>query len=286
VISTPADGATLTTLTPALGGTAEPGATVTVYDGDTALGTAPASAGGEWTFTPAAPLAAGVHVFTATATDAASNTGPSSAAVTVTLNLPGPAAPVITTPAAGAAVRDTTPRIGGTGPVGSTVRVYEGTRRIATATVRGDGTWAVDSAVLAQGSHTISATATDAAGAVSPPSATVTFVVDTVRPKAPIVTTPRQLTRVRTAAIPVAGTAEAGSTVMIEANGRPVGSATVAANGAWSLTTAPVSNGLVLLTAQAVDAAGNQSAISPVLVVVCDIHAPGGRFSLVYLLLC
>ncbi|WP_309600188.1 Ig-like domain-containing protein, partial [Klebsiella pneumoniae] len=38
--------------TPTLSGTAEAGATVTIYDGDTVLGTAIAGVDGNWSFTP------------------------------------------------------------------------------------------------------------------------------------------------------------------------------------------------------------------------------------------
>jgi len=60
---------------PVLVGTAEPGSTVTLYDGTTVLGTTTASSAGQWTFAVAAPLADGSHALTATATDAAATVG-------------------------------------------------------------------------------------------------------------------------------------------------------------------------------------------------------------------
>ena len=56
-----------------LNGTAEANTTVTIYDGQTALGTTAANAAGAWTYTTGT-LANGPQVFTATATDAAGNT--------------------------------------------------------------------------------------------------------------------------------------------------------------------------------------------------------------------
>ena len=56
-----------------LSGTAEANSTVTVYDGQTTLGTTTANASGAWSY-PTAPLTNGNHAFTATATDAAGNT--------------------------------------------------------------------------------------------------------------------------------------------------------------------------------------------------------------------
>ena len=63
--------------TPTFSGTAEPGATVTLYDGATAVGTAVATSG---TYAIASTtLASGVHTLTARSTDIAGNVGPSSA---------------------------------------------------------------------------------------------------------------------------------------------------------------------------------------------------------------
>jgi hypothetical protein len=69
--------AALTTysLTPTLTGTAEANSTVRIYDGTTLLGTAVADGSGNWTFTVSPALTASAHSFTATATDAAGNTG-------------------------------------------------------------------------------------------------------------------------------------------------------------------------------------------------------------------
>ena len=57
-----------------LTGTAEANSTVKVFDGTTLFGSATANGSGAWTYTTAA-LADGAHNLTATATDAAGNTG-------------------------------------------------------------------------------------------------------------------------------------------------------------------------------------------------------------------
>ena len=62
-----------------LTGTAEANSTVKVFDGATLLGSAVANGSGAWSYTTAA-LANGAHSLTATATDAAANTGVASAA--------------------------------------------------------------------------------------------------------------------------------------------------------------------------------------------------------------
>ena len=68
-----------------LTGTAEANSTVKVYDGATLLGTATANGSGAWSFTTAA-LTDGAHSLTATATDAAGNTGAASSALNVTID--------------------------------------------------------------------------------------------------------------------------------------------------------------------------------------------------------
>lgn len=57
---------------PTLTGTAEAGATVTIYDNGVQIGTAVAT-GGAWSFTPSTPLADGPHNLTFSATDAVGN---------------------------------------------------------------------------------------------------------------------------------------------------------------------------------------------------------------------
>ncbi len=76
--------------TPTFTGSAESGSTVTLYDtdGTTALGTTVAD-GGNWSITSSI-LAAGAHNITAKVTDAAGNTGVSSAALVVTIDTARP----------------------------------------------------------------------------------------------------------------------------------------------------------------------------------------------------
>src|SRR5262249_11332728 len=78
-----------------LSGTAEANSTVNIFDGATLLTSVVANASGAWSYTPAA-LANGAHSLTATATDAAGNTGAASTALSVTIDTVAPAAPVIT----------------------------------------------------------------------------------------------------------------------------------------------------------------------------------------------
>ena len=69
--------------------------TVKVYDGATLLGSALASGTGAWSYTTAV-LPNGGHSLTATATDAAGNTGAASSALNVTIDTTAPTIPTIT----------------------------------------------------------------------------------------------------------------------------------------------------------------------------------------------
>jgi len=94
------------------------------------------------------------------------------------------ASPVVIVPANGSFVSTTTPTYGGTAPAGSTIRVYvDGTVLGNTVTANSAGNWAITQpTALAQGSHTVYATAQSSGNAVSANSSTNTFTVDSLRP--------------------------------------------------------------------------------------------------------
>ena len=152
-----------------LTGTAEANSTVKVYDGATLLGSATANGSGAWSYTTAA-LANGAHSLTATATDAAGNTGVASTALSVTIDTTAPVAPTITSFSTDSGVvgdgitNDNTLTLTGTAEANSTVKVYDGATLLGSATANGSGAWSYTTAALANGGHSLTATATDAAG--------------------------------------------------------------------------------------------------------------------------
>src|SRR6185503_8880578 len=152
-----------------ISGAAEANSTLKVYDGNTLLGTATANGTGAWSFTTG-QLANGGHSLTATATDAAGNVSGTSATLSVTVDTAAPPPPTITayTPDTGVAGDGVTSvniiNISGAAEAGSTVKVYDGTTLLGTATANGTGAWSFKTPALADGTHSISATATDAAG--------------------------------------------------------------------------------------------------------------------------
>ena len=71
------------------------------------------------------------------------------------------------------------------------------------------------------------------------------------------------------------GSAEANATVKVYDGATLLGSATANGSGAWSYTTAALTNGAHSLTATATDVAGNTSAASSALSVTIDTSGPG-----------
>jgi MYXO-CTERM domain-containing protein len=124
-------------------------------------------------------LAEGPHTFWVRSRDALNNLETSPASHTWTVDALAPAAPVITSPANGALVTDTTPTISGTAQPGSTVTVLLDGSAVGTVTAEATGAWSFtpDSA-LPEGEHTVSATAMDLGG-TSPASTPVRFTIDT-----------------------------------------------------------------------------------------------------------
>ncbi len=62
---------------------------------------------------------------------------------------------------------DNTLTLTGTAEANSTVKVYDGATLLGTATANGSGAWSFTTAALANGAHSLTATATDAAGNTS-----------------------------------------------------------------------------------------------------------------------
>lgn len=80
---------------------------------------------------------------------------------------------------------DSTPRLNGTADAGSTVNIYDGAVLVGTAVADGQGVWSHTLSVpLANGSHTLTALATDAHGVTGAPSDALALTIDTTAPTA------------------------------------------------------------------------------------------------------
>ncbi|MEX5333275.1 Ig-like domain-containing protein [Pseudomonas paraeruginosa] len=222
-----------------LSGTAEPGSSVTLTDGNgNPIGQVTADGSGNWTFTPTTPLPNGT-VVNATATDPSGN---ASAPASVTVDAVAPATPVVN-PSNGTT-------LSGTAEPGSTVTLTDGNGApIGQVTADGSGNWSFTPSTALPNGTVVNATATDPSGNTSPGASTT---VDSQAPAAPLVDPSNGTT--------ISGTAEPGASVTLtDGSGNPIGQATADGSGNWSFTpTTPLADGTVV-NATATDAAGNTS---------------------------
>jgi hypothetical protein len=152
-----------------------------------------------------------------------------------------------------------TPILKGTSAANATIKVYDGSTLVGTATANSTGAWSVTTSKLSDATHKLTATATNSAGKTSAASAAVQVTVDTIAPTKPVATSNAL---VNTNHVQIAGTAEANSAVSVRDGTTVVGTGKTDATGHWSVTTSALAVGSHALTATAADAAGNVSAAS------------------------
>ncbi|NYG57905.1 hypothetical protein BJ980_000828 [Nocardioides daedukensis] len=260
-ITAPADGSTVTNGTPTITGTGLAGATVTVTEGSTVLGTATVAPDGTWSLTPATPLVEGSHTITASQELDGTTSGASDPVTFIVPDTTAPDAPTITTPADGSTINDSTPTVSGTGEPGATVAVSIDGTPIGTTVVSGGGLWTMEApTALTDGTHTASATQTDAGNNESDPVSS-TFTLDATAPGGLAITAPLPGSSTSDTTPTVTGTGEAGATVTVEVDGTEIGDVVVAPDGTWELPiTTPLADGEHTVTATQADESGNVSA--------------------------
>ncbi len=292
-----ANGATTDDATPAFGGTAEPHAHVTIYDGNTVLGTARVGDDGHWSFHPGTPLADGAHHLFTTVTDAAGNVSPRGAvhdfvvdtsrlvvAINEVIDHVGTVQGVLPP---GGITDDRHPEVTGKAVPGSLVTLYVDGAPAGSVQADDTGHWALKVATeLAEGPHAITATAT-LDGKESAATAPFAIEVDLTPPDQPSIDQVRDDVGPSQSLIPhhgttddttptLSGMAEPGSVLTLYDNGRVIGSTVVDATYNWSFTPqVPLVDGPHSFTAVARDAAGNASEPSEAFDVIVDTTGPG-----------
>ncbi|MGI4873115.1 MAG: Ig-like domain-containing protein [Janthinobacterium lividum] len=252
---------------------------VTVTGGGTPAGFS-GSGAGPYTFT-VTPSGAGtvtVSVAAGMANDANNTQNSASNAVSVQYQLPVTAAPVVVAPTNGSLTNTTTPTYSGTAPAGSTVTVYvDGTAigtTTATAAAAGNNWTLTQPTALAQGVHTVYATAQTSGSSVSANSTTNTFTVDTVQPTVTSLTSTAGTSGSSSTTSPFAFTVTFSEAVSgLSTGGISVtnGTVTTAPSGtspgtSFTFTVTPTTAGtattVTIATNAAQDAAGNGSVAS------------------------
>ncbi|MGL6861880.1 non-fimbrial adhesin SiiE [Salmonella sp. NW1181] len=152
-----------------------------------------------------------------------------------------------------------------------------------TITVGADGNWSVTPNILPDGMYTINVVATDVAGNTA--QTQERFTIDTVtidptiRLSDPSIDDQHEATSLRPE---FKGFAEAFSTIMIQWDGKVVGSANANANGEWSWTPPSVlAPGSYVVSIVAKDKAGNESSQVdfPIVIPVIDVTPPTIKLS-------
>jgi CSLREA domain-containing protein len=297
--------------TPRLTGTANANCFIQFFANGSPAGSGVSDGTGAWTIATTA-LSDGTYAMTAVATDAANNVSPASGPLSLTIDsqVAAPSTPdLITADDSGTFTNDNytnknKPTFSGTAEVGSTVKVFADNVEVGSGTATG-GSWNIIACVqpactaLADGSYSITATATDTAGNTSSASSGVSVTIDTQAPAKPTLppdlvaaddtgaSSTDNVTKTTKPTLNGANTTVEASTIVDlfadnGLGGGPVGVGTGSADGAgaWSILacTLPGCNvfadGTYLFTVKATDLAGNQSVASDPLQVVIDTVQP------------
>ncbi|SDH82091.1 Ig-like domain-containing protein [Pseudomonas panipatensis] len=281
------------------GSAAEPGATVTILDGTTVLGTAQVAADGTWSFTPADKLGDGPHSISTTLTDPAGNTSAASDALSFTVDTSKVVVSIVNAIDDAGSIKgnvptngstdDTTPSLIGTATANALVTIKEGSTVIGSVVADASGNWRYDLPTQSEATHTYTAVAKNLAGTEG--SADFTLTVDTTPPPVPVITQVKDDVGLYTADLSsgaytddqtptLYGTsANEGDLIKIYDNGKLLGSVVAGTGGAWNWNgttdTEKLSEGDHQLSVTATDKVGNESQPSPVFDVKVDITAPG-----------
>nr|WP_249342467.1 Ig-like domain-containing protein [Pseudomonas rustica] len=285
--------------TPTFSGTAEPNTTLIVFDNGVEIGRVPVDGAGNWSFTPAPPLANGPHSFSTFVVDAAGNRSPESApidfivdtsAVVISIDqVTDDVGPNQGPLASGGVTDDTTPTLSGQATPGSTVNIYlDGVLLQAGVPVNALGQWEYTvNPALGEGNYAFSATVVTPGGGESAPTSDFNLEIDVTASAAPTIDAVTD--DVGSIQGPVAdgsttddttptlsGSGVAGDVIIIRNNGIEIGRQTVQPDGTWSFTpNPPLNNGSTNeFDVIAQDPAGNQSAPSAPWTVIIDTAAP------------
>jgi len=258
-----------------LTGTAQAGASVSVAWNGTTL-PATVAGDGSWSVTfPASAIAGGTYATTATvtATDAAGNTATATRPIQIdTQTSVAIASPQVTDDIVSGAERAGGIALTGTAEAGSNVAVtFEGVTRTVTAGANGTWTASFASSDYRAGTYasTVSVTATDLAGNTA--TATHLVNVDTEVQNFARTTLSTGSDAVLNGAeaaqgLTVTGTVEPGSSVLVSFGNGSAHTASVAADGTWSVTIpatqVPAGENSVTLTAVATDRVGNSATLT------------------------
>ncbi|CAG9169878.1 Ig-like domain-containing protein [Cupriavidus pampae] len=282
---------------PTIIGTADADSKITLYDGATQLGETRADASGNWTFTPALPMADGSHNITVTATNAIGQSSNPTGGWNFVIDSTAPFAPasiVVRDNAGaqtgalsdGAITDDSRPVFSGRVEVGGKVEISDGGVKIGEATADGNGNWSFTPATsLADGSHSFTMVAIDAAGNASVATTPFRITLDTTAVVVSVDSVKDDFGSIQGAISASAvtddtrpqfeGKGKSGSTITVSDGASVLGTTTVDGTGHWVFTPpGSLGQGSHSVTVTARDLSGNTSAPTPPFVFTVDTVAP------------
>lgn len=176
-------------------------------------------------------------------------------------------APTITAPRNGAVLAHARPTFVGTADPGNTVTVREDAQPVCVASVGLDGNWAcIPSAPLADGTHQVTAVASDG-NTTSSPSGDIEIVVDTTPPAQLNVARPTMNEQVGPSSN-VTGVTESGATVAVLVDGIQRCQSSAAPDGTFVCSLVDVALGVRQLTVTAADAVNNVKTVRVTVTVI------------------
>lgn len=265
--------------TPTISGTAAPGLLVQIYRDGTLVGTARADAQGLFTFTESTPLSDGVHHYVAVAVDEGLRSAPSNElGLRIDATLPDIRVPDLAAASdTGWESADDVTRardliIEGRAEASARVILREqGGEIIGTVEADAEGRWSLTWQDAAEGTWTLAAEATDAAGNIAR-SASLLVEVDHTPPAVPVLAFDHEASASSDRVILIEG--EAGSRVTVLRDGQPIATVVLDEQGRASVEDANLPDGRFVYSASAEDRAGNWSEGSPDLSTTVDTAAP------------
>ncbi|MCJ2131308.1 beta strand repeat-containing protein [Methylobacterium sp. E-045] len=256
-------------------GIADAGTTITLTENGAVLGTATVGGDGRWS-ADVTLTGDGVHTLVASDTDAAGNTG-HSADLVYTFDT---TAPAVTVGSVGGLTNHASQTVSGSvglADAGTTITLTENGSVLGTATVGGDGRWSAGITLSGDGTHTVIANDTDAAGN-SGHSAALTFTLDTTAPDVTVAGSGGLTNHASQTISGGIGVADAGTLVTLTENGTVLGTATVGSDGHWSTRITLSGDGTHTVVASDTDAAGNTGRAAP-MTYTLDTTAPDVDFT-------
>jgi hypothetical protein len=218
-----------------LSGSADPGATVRIYDGQTLLDELTVDDTGHWAAEVGGKLAVGDHRLIVVALDRGGYEAATSPSFPVSISR-GAVDTVLSWPAEGDTLQahDALSLVGVAAPA-ATVRLYDGDAVMGEAEAGQDGSWSINIAdPLTPGDHSLRAVALDSDGAEGSSSKTVRVTVAKPEQKLAILGSASSATVNTEQIFLLRGTAPAGADLRIEDGGQMLAEITANDEGMWS----------------------------------------------------